>query len=166
MKPLHYIILALLLIYLISGIIFSYVSLQYRKNFRRIRASANILIRDMNEDLAKMKSTFEKFKVDFDYQVCVFAPDHDDDINIHRAEIYQAIDKSREQAKKLLDLVEDKKENERLNNIMLNVDNNMSNYRRLVLKHNKIVENYNFNAQSIVFVVFANMIGLSREEHI
>lgn len=166
MKPLHYIIIAILLIYIISGIVFSYVSLEYRKNFRRIRGAANILIRDMNEDLTKVKVTMDTLTIAFDYQPYTFANDNDEFIQKNRESVYHAFEKARESAKKLMSRVSDATELERLNNIILNVDNNMANYRRLVQKHNKIIDNYNFNAQSIVFVVFANLIGLSREDHI
>jgi hypothetical protein len=166
MKPLHYIILSVILVYLVSGAIFSYISLKYRKNFKRIRSAANILIRDVNEDLTKIKQTCEANGVNFDYTPFVFSPESDDEINNNREHIYRTIDNAKEVVKSLVDKVFNEKDKEKIVNIIYNIDTNLANYRRLVLKHNKVIDNYNYNAQSILFVVFARILHLEREDHI
>lgn len=166
MKPLHYIILALFLLYLLGGIIFMYMSLTYRKDFTRIRRSANILLSDLNEELSLIKNAMEEDGVELRFTPFAFEKENDDFIDQHRDEVYAAIDKALEKARKYFIELTDQEKIDAIANKIANLDNNMTNYRRLVLKHNKIVDNYNFNSQTIFFILFAQIIGLKRENHI
>ncbi len=166
LKALHYIIIVAIFIYLLSGVIFAYFSLQYRKTFRRIRKASNILLRDLNEELAGIKHTMEDDGVELRFKPFEFASDSDDFIEQNRDQVYTTIDKALEKARKYFTELTDEDKIDAIASKIANLDNNMTNYRRLVLKHNKIVDNYNFNARSIIFVVFAAMIGMKIEEHI
>jgi len=166
MKAIHYIILAAFLLYLIGGAIFLYFSLGYRKNYKRIRRSTNILLRGLNEELAAIKISMEEDGVELRFKPFVFEKDNDDLIEKDREVIYAAIDRSLEKARKYFTELTDKAKIDSIANRIANIDNNMNNYRRLALKHNKIVDNYNFNCQTIVFIVFAQMIGMRQEHHI
>lgn len=166
MEPLQIIILSVIILYLVSGAIFCYFSFKYRKSFRRIKCSANILIRDLNEDLTKIKQTCDKNKVCFNYTPFNFPSANDDEINENREHIYTSIDKARELARVSLLEIKNVKDKEKVENILVNIDNNLTTYRRLVLKHNKVIDNYNYNSQSLLFIVFAKIMGLSREDHI
>lgn len=166
MKPLHYIILACILVYLLGGAIFTYFSLTYRRDYTRIRRSANILLRDLNEELSLIKAAMEEDGVELRFKPFAFDKDNDDFIDENRDNVYTSIDKALEKARKYFTELTDKEKINAIANKIANLDNNMTNYRRLVVKHNKIVDNYNFNVQTIVFIIFAQLIGLKRENHI
>ena len=166
MEPLHYILIGLVLIYLLMGGIFVYFSLSYRKQYKRIRKATNIIIRDVNEALTKIDNELKGQRIELTFVPFEFASDNDDFIEENREKIYGEIDKARGQAGQLNAQVKDSKVQELIQNQIATVEDNLANYRRLVIKHNKIVDNYNFNTRSIFFYIFAIMINLKKEKHI
>lgn len=166
MKAIHYIILAIFLIYVLAGLIFIYFSLQYRKDFQRIRRSANILLRDLNEELTLIKVAMEENGVELRFTPFALERETDDFIDNNRDLVYTSIDKALEKARKYFTELTDQDKIDAIANKIANLDKNMTNYRRLVLKHNKIIDNYNFNSQTIIFIIFAQIIGMRRENHI
>lgn len=166
MKPLHYILISIAIVYLLMGGIFLYLSLSYRKQFKRIRKASNIIIRDVNESLTTIVNELTSLNLTMNYVPFTFASDNDDLIETDRAVIYAAIEKAKEKAIKQVNLVQDQRSHELIRNEIATIEDNLANYRRLVIKHNKIVDNYNFNARSIFFVIFVIIISMKKEKHI
>lgn len=166
METLHYILLAILILYLLAGSVFIYISLSYRKQFKRIRSATNIIFRDLNEVLAKVASEYRQEQITLDYTPFEFASDNDDFIEAHRDQIYTTIEQTRKTADALVKELEEGEVRQQITNQLATIEDNLANYRRLVIKHNKIIDNYNFNARSVVFIVFGAIINMKSEDHI
>lgn len=165
MHPIYIVLLVFLAIYLVSIGVFIYVALTNRNKQRRIKKTTTILITSINDSLNYIENIFKNSEIEFSYEGIIFPVNLDKYIDNKRIQIIMNYETTLGKVK-LLTQKCNSKSREEVTTFITAIEDSLINYRRLVLKHNKLVTDYNFYARSIIFIPAILIFSIHKRKYI
>lgn len=153
-------------IYVLIGLIFSYVMLFYKAQMLKHKKSSRLLIANKNTALGLAVNRLEEHGISVSFSKFDFENERINIINDNRQFYIEKLNEGFNEISKKTDLLKDDNSKKYIQDLLSAIEDSDDNYRRIVMAHNKIVKNYNYNAKSLVFAFFVALFNFELKEEI
>lgn len=151
MYPLYITLIVIAALYIVSSVVFAIIVLKNRSRQKRLKINTKMLLISSKDFFLFIKQQLDQANIDFVFEPVIFPNDDEVFPSQIRENTVQYFEKKSSEVKLLSSSLNNEMKTEVLTFVKA-IDDNLLNYRRAILRHNKLVVDYNAYCHTVFFM--------------